>query len=83
MALSQGTVDAGQITFQIMNRGTEYHRFEIEGGGSEWVSDSLQGNGERPMQVQLAPGTYEVYCPIVGSHGVYRELGMLDTLVVR
>jgi plastocyanin len=83
IALSTDTVPAGHVTFQIMNRGTEYHRFEIEGAGIEWVSDSLQGNGELSAQVQLSPGTYEVYCPILGSHGVHKELGMVDTLTVR
>jgi len=83
VALSSDTVPEGQVTLQIMNRGTEYHRLEVEGNGMEWVSDSLQGNGEMPAQLQLSPGTYEVYCPIVGSHGVHKELGMVDTLVVR
>lgn len=83
VGLSADTVQAGQIDIQIMNRGNEYHRLEIEGNGMEWVSDSLRSNGETLAQVQLTPGTYELYCPIVGSHGVHRELGMVDTLVVR
>lgn len=83
VSLSADTVPAGQVTFQIMNRGSEYHRFEIEGAGMEWVSDSIQAHGELAAQVQLAAGTYEVYCPVVGSHGVHKELGMVDTLVVR
>ncbi len=83
VALSADTVPAGQVTLQIMNRGEEYHRLEIEGAGTEWVSDSLESNRELAAQVQLQPGVYEVYCPIVGSHGVHKELGMVDTLVVR
>lgn len=83
VALSQDTVAAGQVAFQIMNRGSEIHRLEIEGANMEWVSDSLANNSEVPAQVQLRPGVYEVYCPIVGSHGVHKELGMVDTLVVR
>lgn len=83
VGLSADTVQAGQIDIQIMNRGSEYHQLEIEGNGMEWVSDSLRSNDETLAQVQLAPGTYELYCPMVGSHGVHRELGMVDTLVVR
>jgi len=83
VGLSADTVQAGQIDIQIMNRGIEYHRLEIEGNGMEWMSDSLRSNDETLAQVQLTPGTYELYCPIVGSHGVHRELGMIDTLVVR
>jgi plastocyanin len=83
VGLSSDTVPAGQLAIQIMNRGSEYHRLEIEGNGMEWVSDSLRSNAETLMQVQLQPGVYTLYCPIVGSHGVHRELGMIDTLVVR
>lgn len=83
IALSQDTVSAGEITVQIMNRGNEYHRFEVEGQGMEWVSDSLSSNAETLARLQLAPGTYVVYCPIEGPRGAHRELGMVDTLVVR
>lgn len=83
ISLSSDTVPAGQLNLQIMNRGKERHRLEIEGAGMEWVSDSLEANGEIGAQVPLQPGVYEVYCPIVGQHGVHKELGMVDTLVVR
>jgi hypothetical protein len=83
VGLSADTVEAGEVAIQIMNRGNEYHRLEIEGGGMEWVSDSLQSNAETLGRVQLTPGTYVVYCPIESAHGVHRDLGMVDTLVVR
>ncbi|HSJ64124.1 MAG TPA: hypothetical protein VK922_09575 [Gemmatimonadaceae bacterium] len=83
VVLSSDTIDAGDLAIQIMNRGNEYHQLEIEGRGMEWVSDSLRSNGETLARVRLEPGTYEVYCPIVSAHGVHRDLGMLDTLVVR
>jgi plastocyanin len=83
VGLSADTVQAGQIDIQIMNRGNEYHRLQIEGNDMEWVSDSLRSNDETLAQVQLTAGTYVLYCPIVGSRGVHRELGMVDTLVVR
>lgn len=83
LALSTDTVPAGNVTIQVMNRGLEYHRFELEGAGGEWVTDSLGANGETLMQMSLQPGTYVAYCPIVGPKGAHRELGMVDTLVVR
>ena len=83
LALSADTISAGDIAIQIMNRGKELHRLEIEGAGGEWVSDSLTSNGETMMRVRLEPGTYEVYCPIESAHGVHKALGMVDTLVVR
>ena len=83
LVLTADTVSAGDIAIQIMNRGNELHRFEIEGAGGEWVSDSLTSNGETMMRVRLEPGTYEVYCPVESAHGVHKALGMVDTLVVR
>ena len=83
LALSADTIPAGDIAIQIMNRGKELHRLEIEGAGGEWVSDSLTSNGETMMRVRLEPGTYEVYCPVESTHGVHKALGMVDTLVVR
>ena len=83
VVLTGDTIPAGEIAFQVMNRGNEMHRFEIEGGGQEWVSDSLMSNGETMMRVRLEPGTYEVYCPVESAHGVHKALGMVDTLVVR
>lgn len=83
VVLTIDTVPAGEIAFQVMNRGNELHRFEIEGAGGEWVSDSLTSNGETLMRVRLEAGTYEVYCPVESAHGVHKALGMVDTLVVR
>lgn len=83
LVVSADTAPAGEIAIQVMNRGNELHRFEIEGAGGEWVSDSLLSNGETLMRVRLEPGTYEVYCPVESAHGVHKALGMVDTLVVR
>jgi hypothetical protein len=83
VGLSRDTIPAGEVSMQIMNRGAEAHRLEVEGGGLEWVSDSLAPNAETLARVHLASGTYAVYCPIESTHGVHRQLGMIDTLVVR
>lgn len=83
IALTADTIASGEISLQVMNRGKELHRLEIEGVGGEWLSDSLPGNAETMMRVRLEPGTYEVYCPVESAHGVHKALGMVDTLVVR
>jgi len=67
------TLPAGPVTFMVTNNGTITHSFEIEGAGLEEQLESELAPGETGMlTVDLAPGTYEVYCP-VGDH---RQQGM-------
>jgi glucose/arabinose dehydrogenase/plastocyanin len=71
---------AGTYTFIITNPtdGTE-HNFEIEGNGEEWVLEAPVAPGESAtLTVELAPGEYEVYCP-VSDH---QHIGMALTLTV-
>ncbi len=73
------SLPAGPTTFNVMNSGTIVHNFEIEGQGiEEEFDENLQPGETRTMEVDLQPGTYEVYCP-VGNH---REQGMLLELTV-
>ena len=59
---------AGPTTFQVTNVGDAEHNFEVEGQGIEEEFDENLRPGEtKPMELDLAPGTYEVYCP-VGNH---------------
>ena len=70
---------AGSQTFRVTNNGTTEHNFEIEGQGIEEVFEtSLSPGVTQTMQLNLEPGTYEVYCP-VGNH---REQGMEMQLTV-
>ncbi|MBA3534529.1 MAG: hypothetical protein H0T73_21635 [Ardenticatenales bacterium] len=63
-----GTLTAGPLTFEVTNAGTMAHNFEVEGNGIEEAFESNLMPGEtRTMQLDLAAGTYEVYCPI-GDH---------------
>jgi len=62
------TLPAGPVTFAIANDGTITHSFEIEGGDLEEELETPLEPGQTGMlTVDLAPGTYEVYCPI-GNH---------------
>ncbi|MGH9630889.1 MAG: cupredoxin domain-containing protein [Bryobacteraceae bacterium] len=62
------SIPAGPTTFQIRNTGSMEHNFEIEGNGMERELDqNLKAGESGTLQVDLAPGTYKVYCP-VGEH---------------
>lgn len=59
------SVPAGPTVFHVSNDGTEEHNFEVENGGMEEALDENLAPGETAMlEVDLEPGTYEVYCPV-------------------
>lgn len=59
---------AGTVTFNITNNGQAPHSFEIEGNGiEEELEENLEPGESATLEVELQPGTYEVYCP-VGQH---------------
>jgi uncharacterized cupredoxin-like copper-binding protein len=73
------SLSAGSQTFRVTNNGTTEHNFEVEGQGIEEAFETNLSPGEtQTMQLDLAPGTYEVYCP-VGNH---RDQGMEIQLTV-
>ena len=73
------SLSAGSQTFRVTNNGTTEHNFEVEGQGIEQEFETNLSPGEtQTMQLDLAPGTYEVYCP-VGNH---RDQGMELQLTV-
>jgi uncharacterized cupredoxin-like copper-binding protein len=73
------SLSAGSQAFRVTNNGTMGHNFEVEGQGIEEAFETDLSAGEtQTMQLDLAPGTYEVYCP-VGNH---REQGMEIQLTV-
>ncbi|MCA1648063.1 MAG: cupredoxin domain-containing protein [Chloroflexi bacterium] len=74
-------VSAGRDTFTLQNTGRFPHNMHIEGNG---VAMDVKADGPVPGgetftgAVTLAPGSYEVWCP-VSNH---REQGMVATLIV-
>jgi plastocyanin len=73
------SLSAGSQAFSVTNNGTIEHNFEIEGQGiEESFGNNLSPGEAQTMQLDLAPGTYEVYCP-VDNH---REQGMEIQLTV-
>ena len=71
----------GTITFRFRNLGTVPHALRIRTPGSggdrlEWRAETV-GPGEAGLLVaDLAPGTYEIDCPVEDGHGEHDGLGM-------
>ncbi len=78
--LSAATVTAGAVTFTITNTGTVPHAFEVEGRGVERETDVIQPGSTSTLTLTLAPGTYEVYCPV--GEDSHKKLGMQTHLTV-
>jgi plastocyanin len=73
------TLKAGTITFHIENEADdEEHSFAIEGNGVDVQLDAeLQPGEEGTLTVELAPGTYRIYCPVedhAEEHGMELEV---------
>jgi hypothetical protein len=73
------TLEAGYTVFAVTNSGTQPHNFQIEGPGVEQAFPNVLPPGTTgTYQVDLQPGTYQVYCP-VDDH---RQQGMVLALRV-
>ncbi|MFN4218477.1 MAG: cupredoxin domain-containing protein [Candidatus Bipolaricaulia bacterium] len=73
------TIKAGTVRFVVRNQGTIDHGFEVEGQGIEEEIDPFPPGRTQTLELELAPGTYEVYCQVPG----HKELGMKGELIVR
>ena len=74
------SVSVGATTFKVTNTGEETHGFEIEGNGIEKALKPRLKKGESgSLQVDLKPGTYKVYCPVLG----HKRRGMSLDLTVK
>jgi uncharacterized cupredoxin-like copper-binding protein len=73
------SVPAGRVAFNVENGGKEDHAFEIEGHGVHEKTQVLKRGNTAALEVNLAPGTYTVYCPVNG----HKDKGMKTTLVVK
>lgn len=58
MELSQGKVRAGEVTFRIVNAGTQPHGFKLKGTGLEL--GNIQPGNTSSVAVQLQPGGYDI-----------------------
>jgi uncharacterized cupredoxin-like copper-binding protein len=70
---------AGATQFQIQNRGTVTHAFEVVGPKGKTRTKDIQPGSSATLKVDLSkPGTYQFYCPIDG----HRKLGMAGQVIV-
>jgi uncharacterized cupredoxin-like copper-binding protein len=70
-------IGTGATTFNVTNTGNETHGLEIEGNGIEKTLKPRLKKGESgTLRVDLKPGTYKVYCPVIGHkwHGMSLDL---------
>jgi len=74
------TLAAGTYTFEATNDGTIDHALKIEGEGIEvQTPDTFYPPGDtESFTVDLAPGTYQIFCPVAG----HKEAGMVATVTV-
>lgn len=80
LELSQLTVPAGDVEFTVTNGGTMVHAFEVEGQGLEKTLEPIAVGATSTLRLALAPGTYELYCPI--GHGAHKKMGMIAHIEV-
>lgn len=75
--ISPAEVKAGKVAFDVENAGTVEHSFIIEqlGKGSE----QIRPGQEAKFELDLKPGTYNVYCDVAG----HKEAGMQAQVVVK
>jgi uncharacterized cupredoxin-like copper-binding protein len=87
VALTEFAIDmptelaAGRVRFSIANSGGAPHNFVVEGPERSWrLANNLQPGQSGFLNVNLAPGTYTIYCPV--AEGAHRANGMELTLTV-
>lgn len=80
---SETTLAPGPVTFHVMNEGQNQHGLEVQRGSDEWQSGNIPAGGTGTVTVNLTPGAYTLYCPIVDSHGNHRQMGMQATVTVQ
>jgi len=78
---SDPTVKSGQVTFNLKNDGQAPHSIEIEdvNGSDQELEGDVSPGSDGTLAVNLAPGTYEFYCP-VDDH---KEMGMEGEITVK
>jgi len=72
---------AGDITFNVANKGTVEHNFVVEDPKGKVLKevDSIQPGKSVQVKVNLKAGKYAIVCTVPG----HREAGMVATLTVK
>ena len=84
VALTPATVPSGPVVFRVTNAGSIDHAFEVEGQGVERSTPQLKPGADTALEMTLAQGNYETYCPVgKGSHRMLGMKGMLNVQKTR
>jgi len=78
IALKPSSVHAGKVTFEVTNDGKIPHDLVVEGNGIKEKTKLLDAGESATLEVELKPGTYDVYCSVPG----HKEAGMDVKLTV-
>ena len=68
----------GPYTFQVSNDGMDVHNLAVKGPGVSKSTPNLEPGKSASLEVDLEPGTYELYCSVPGHKG----LGMDEKFTV-
>jgi plastocyanin len=87
---SQPVLAAGEVTFQVYDRGQDAHNLTIQGpitragAGPIRAQAWLKSGGTATIAVKLPPGTYKLYCSMfAGTPQSHEKLGMHALISVR
>jgi len=73
------TARAGSVKIELVNDGSQPHTLLFDEDDVDFSKLSVAGDGDTDSgSAELTPGTYTIYCDIVG----HRSAGMEATLVV-
>jgi len=78
IALPSSTIAAGSYSFDVKNDGKIEHDFVIKGNGVDEKTPTIGAGESATLDVDLKPGTYDVYCSIPG----HKQAGMDVKLTV-
>lgn len=78
--LEPSSVPPGPVRFEIVNKGTIPHAFEVEGRGVEKASPQIKAGAKGTLVATLPAGSFETYCPV--GNGSHKMLGMHADLKV-
>ncbi len=76
---SYRTLAAGRVVFNASNLGEDDHNLSVRASGREFGVVDVGPGGIGRLEVQLPPGTYTLYCSLLG----HEEAGMLLDITVR
>lgn len=82
--LSRPAVGAGEVTFNVYNRGMDDHDLAVVDAGGTLQVVAVPPRETRTLVVQLSAGTAKLYCSLFGGTAASHEaLGMVTYLDVR